>query len=210
MCKSKPYPVKRILAATTNKNKLKELQTVAKEFSIEIIAPSELKLNSAIPVVEETGKTYIENAVLKAKAFATWANLPALGDDSGLEVAALDRRPGVYSARYGGEGLSDAERCHKLLEELKASGSPDRTAYFCCQLVLFYPNGAMLSADSSLKGKILDNFQGNKGFGYDPIVLIEKLGKTLAEVEFEVTCSQGFRSEAANKLFSELLALEKY
>lgn len=200
-----------ILAATSNANKVKELQIVASEFGIEIVSAKQLQETKNLlppPEVEETASTYRGNALLKARAYAKWANLPALADDSGLEVVCLDNRPGVLSARYAGVGSSDKEKIEKLISEIahleKEKGKVDRSAYFCCSLSLYVSEDEIYSAETKLKGFVLDSPKGDKGFGYDPIILIEKLGKTLAEVDFEVTCKQGFRAEALRELFRQI------
>lgn len=203
---------KTILAATLSKHKLMELQTVAKQFGIEIISPIELLRASpeliSVPKVEENEKTYSANAYLKASAFSKWSGMTALGDDSGLEVAALDNRPGVYSARYAGEKASDIDRINKILTELNVlldkNPDTDLSACFRCSLSLVYPNEKVLESESCLSGRILMQPRGNKGFGYDPIVYIDELGSTLAEVDFSVTCSRGFRAKAAYQLFSNI------
>ncbi len=200
-----------IVAATRNKNKLLELRTVAQRYDIEVISPAswgEAKAFGPMPEVEETGLTYRENALLKARAFSRWGNCVALGDDSGLEVIALGNRPGVLSARYAGEGASDDALIKKLLGELEEleqnCGKVDRTAFFRCSLALVSPDGGVVCADASIEGVVLSEPRGHNGFGYDPIILISSLGKTLAEVDFSVTCSEGFRAKAAEILFSEL------
>ena len=195
----------RIVVASANKNKILELQTVAKDFAVELLSPAqaaaEMKLPDP-PDVTEDGQTYFENARKKAAAFARWARMPALGDDSGLEVSALGNRPGIQSARYAGAGASDEQKIDKLLNELGAN--PQRAACFRCILVLAYPSGELVSSEGELKGQILHQRQGTNGFGYDPIVLIDELGLTLAEVDFSVTCTHGFRAKAAQRLFSSL------
>ena len=211
---AQPYFTRQIVVASGNRNKILELQTVGRRFGLELLSPQDLAEEGLLPPwpdVHETGQTYHDNALLKAQAFAAWAGLPALGDDSGLEVAALDNQPGVRSARYAGEGASDKVRIQKLLHDFHrlAKHQPriDRRAYFRCHLVLAYPNGALLTADAVLKGEVLDEPRGDMGFGYDPIILIEELGHTLAEVDFQVTCEKGFRAKAAEQLFPQLLAL---
>lgn len=213
---SKPGPVfvQRLLVASNNPNKALELQTVGRKYGLELISPQQLVSEKKLeppPVVKEDADDYCGNALIKAKAFALWSGYPALGDDSGLEVVSLNGRPGVHSARYAGEGKSDKVRIGKLLDEFREASrhNPelDRTAFFRCSLVLFYPNGAQLAAEASLQGRLLDTPRGNGGFGYDPVILIDELGKTLAEIDFEVTCDKGFRAKAAKILFEKLLAL---
>ena len=210
-----PLFASEILVASANSNKILELQTVAGRYGLNLLSPLVLSREQnlgPLPEVEETGETYQENALLKAKAFSEWSGLPSLGDDSGLEVAALGNRPGVKSARYAGAGASDSEKIDKLLQEFKQLTAEntvlDRSAHFVCHLVLYYPSGAVLTEHASLQGKVLNYRQGNKGFGYDPIILIDNLGKTLAEIDFELTCKYGFRAKAAEKMFNRLLGLK--
>lgn len=209
-----PYYVERIVAATGNRHKLAELSNVGRDFGLTIVSPAEICQANCLslpPEVEENGATYEENALLKAKAYAAWSGCVCLGDDSGLEVTALENRPGVMSARYAGKNAENSARIAKVLCELKevwaARGSNDRTARFRCALCLAYPNGAVLCAEGTLSGQVLFQPQGAGGFGYDPIILIDSLGKTLAEVDFSITCKHGFRAQAAQKLFSSLLQL---
>lgn len=201
-----------LLVASSNKNKIHELQVVGERYQLKLISPFDLQARMKLsppPQVNETGVTYAENALLKAVAFAHWAQCPAIGDDSGLEVDALGGRPGLLSARYGGPGKTDAERVKQLLDELSdlenQTGIRNRAARFCCSLVLAYPEGNVLKAEASLSGEILDSPRGNGGFGYDPIVYLHDLGHTLAEVDFSVTCQSGFRALAAGKLFKQLV-----
>ncbi|MCB0345629.1 MAG: non-canonical purine NTP pyrophosphatase [Bdellovibrionales bacterium] len=202
----------RIVAATGNPNKLKELQVVGARFDIEIIAPSTIQseLNlSEPPEVDENGTTYYENAKLKADQYLEWCGQPCLGDDSGLEVTALGNIPGLRSARYLGDGLSYEVRMKNLidlLQEREQAGEPrNREAFYHCSLVLALPSGVELTAASKIEGEILDEFRGTGGFGYDPIFLITELGQTFAEIDFSVTCTKGFRARAAEHLFSNIV-----
>lgn len=198
--------MKQFLAATNNPHKFRELSTVAAEFGVEMLAPQDLGLGPA-PEVDETGVTYLENAALKARAYFDWAKIPAIADDSGLEVQALDNRPGVRSARYGGEGLSDRERIEKLLvelAELPEEKKQMKQACFRCCLVCCLPEQPILISESSLCGRILTKPQGSAGFGYDPIVYFEEFGATLAEFDFEQTCKLGFRGQALRQLLQIL------
>lgn len=199
----------RIVVATGNKNKLLELQTVSKKFGLELLSPEDIAKElekKSLPIVEENENTFRGNALLKAKAYMQWCGLPTIGDDSGLEVFALEGRPGVHSARYAGAGASDQEKYLKVINELeitlKKNPEKDRRARFYCYLVLSMPDGKLIEADGELVGEVLKEPRGDKGFGYDPIIYIDSLNATLAEVDFKVTCSQGFRAIAAEKLFS--------
>ena len=204
-----------IVIASSNRDKARELQTVAMEFRINLVSAPDVKTRLELdspPEVDESGATYYENARLKAQAYAAWSGLPSLADDSGLDVYALDNRPGVHSARYAGAETSHDVKMEHLLKELAEaiSRNPnlDRSACFRCALVLAYPDGRELSAEAKLEGKILEARRGAGGFGYDPIVEITCLGKTLAEIEFEETCRIGFRAMAARDLFAQLIKSE--
>ena len=203
--------ISEILVASGNKHKILELQTAARLLGIKLFSPSEVRERDNLPPppeVHETGTTYRENAMLKAVAFSAWGRMPAIGDDSGLEVMALHNRPGLYSARYGGPGLTDKQRCEKLLNELreveKASGTKSREAAFYCYLVLLTPTGETYEADYRLVGEVVEAPRGELGFGYDPIIYIPSIGATMAEVPFELKCEKSHRALAASKLFSIL------
>ncbi len=210
----KAHFVSEILAATSNSDKIRELRTIAQEFSISLLSPDDLVRMHSLPPppdVEEYHETYFGNAGLKAEAYAAWSGMPSLADDSGLEVAALGGEPGVRSARYAGEGASAEARWRKVLSELElmsqSNSDIDRSACFHCSLVMAYPDGASLSSSGTLPGEILKEPSGTGGFGYDPIVYIPELGKTLAEIPFSETCRIGFRAQAARDLFGQLLEL---
>jgi XTP/dITP diphosphohydrolase len=202
----------RIAFASSNKNKCHEIKSVAEEFSIEILSLREIAALLQIPPlpeIEETGTTYKENALIKAKKCLEWCGLPSLGDDSGLEVKALGGAPGIYSARYAGKGATDEDKIRKILKELKTieqeSGVIDRSAQFRAMLCFVKnPHTAPVYFEGILEGEILDSPRGQNGFGYDPIVHITELEGTLAEFESEIVCTQGFRAKAAKKLFSFL------
>jgi XTP/dITP diphosphohydrolase len=198
---------KTIVVASSNKHKIEQLKIAAKDFKIELIDPIQCQKRyklSEPPEVEETADTYQGNAKLKAEAFFKWSGVPSLGDDSGIEVAVLGDRPGIYSARYGGVEISSAERANLLLQELEQTlfqkNSNDRRARFRCYLVLAL-DGGFKEAEGILEGEILTTPRGDKGFGYDPIVKINSTGKTLAETGFSDTSHRGI---AARKLFVQL------
>lgn len=200
-----------IVAATSNRNKLAELRTVASEHGISILSPADVRERFSLPPppdVAEDDPTFVGNARLKSQAFLAWSGIASLGDDSGLEVFALDGRPGVRSARYAGPGASDADRMRRVVEELDRAlaidPSKDRTAQFRSVLVLTRPDGRELIAEGTLRGEILQEPRGSGGFGYDPIVHIFELGKTLAEVDFAVTCRDGFRAKAMRSLIDQI------
>lgn len=208
-----------VVAATGNRNKLAELRTIAREFGVRVLSPEEVRASKGLgepPDVDEVGTTFEANARLKAHAFLAWCGMPSLGDDSGLEVRSLDMRPGIYSARYAGPGATDRDRIKKIVAELEQTLKNDprkeqephggRGAQFRSVLVLAFPSGEELTSEGIIEGEILTEPRGSAGFGYDPIVLIHDLGKTLAEVDFEVTCTRGFRALAMKALLEKLLA----
>lgn len=167
----------KIILATQNQGKLKEFQQLSIGKDLEFLSiPTELK-----EMPEETGKTFKENAFIKAKYVSEYFQMPALADDSGLEVDALHGAPGIYSARYSSSG-SDLDNCEKLLSNMKGIAKKNRAARFKCCL-LGYSEGKTVFAESSLEGEITEVFKGKKGFGYDPIFLVPEHNLHLAEME---------------------------
>lgn len=165
-----------LILATTNKNKVKEFQEMLKDFPIEIRSLADF---GTLPEAIEDGETFEENAYKKALHTAKILGFPAISDDSGLAVEALNGAPGVYSARYAGEKATDAENVDKLLEEMK--GITNRKAAFHCALSIAVPSGPALTYEGSCEGILLEERRGESGFGYDPIFYFEDLGKTFAE-----------------------------
>ena len=172
---------RRIVVATTNPHKLVEFREILADLPIELVSPDELGLRVR---VEETGATFGDNAILKALAYAEAARLPALADDSGLEIDALDGEPGIYSARWAGEDVSYPER-FRLLEE-RLAGVPDerRTARYRCAVALAEPapRGLFDVAEGTLEGRIAREARGTGGFGYDPIFYVPEQGRTVGEM----------------------------
>lgn len=172
----------KILVATLNMGKLKEIQALLADLPIELITPADLNLDM---VIEESGSSYAENARLKAVAFAQASGLISLADDSGLEVDALGGLPGLHSARFAPwSGASDADRRALLLERLQSKQRP-WTARFRCVVALATPSGEVQYAEGICPGEIIPEERGENGFGYDPIFLIPELGKTMAELDME-------------------------
>ncbi len=158
----------RLALATTNRGKVAEIAALLASYDVEVI-PAD-RLVAGWSVVED-GTTFEENARIKARDLAGRADLPALGDDSGLEVAALGGRPGVHSARYAGPGASDGARMLKLLEELRDVGDGRRAARFRCALALAWPDGRLIEAEGRCDGMIARAPRGSGGFGYDPVFI---------------------------------------
>jgi XTP/dITP diphosphohydrolase len=172
----------KLLIATNNKGKVKELQELLKELDIKILIPSDLNL---MLEVEEDGTTYAENASKKAVAFAKASGLTSLADDSGLEVDILDGAPGLYSARYSPDpNANDADRRLYLLQNLKGKPRP-WNAHFHATIAIAQPAGNVQFSIGNCYGQIIPEERGTGGFGYDPIFFISELEKTMAELEME-------------------------
>lgn len=201
-----------VLIASSNRNKILEFQTILKDYPFVFLSPKDLVSRGycAAPEVDETADSYLGNARLKAQAYFKWAQMPVLADDSGLEVEDLDNRPGIYSARYAGVDANDDQNISKLLGELAAieQGGQvlERRAKFRCALVYIDAHGEEFTAQSNMPGVVLRERVGEGGFGYDPVIRIDALSKTLAQVDFQTTCKIGFRALAAKSLFESLLA----
>ena len=186
----------KIIAATSNKGKLREIRSIFSSSDIEIISMGELGIYAD---VEETGKTFEENAAIKAQEISKLCDFAVLADDSGLCVEALDGAPGIYSARYAGEGASDDEKIDKLLENLK--GKTNRKAKFVCAVVLVLPNGERITAKGEVFGHITNEKSGHGGFGYDPVFYADELSKTFGESDEEEKNRVSHRARALAALY---------
>ncbi len=172
----------KLLIATQNRGKLREIQAILSDLQITLLTPADLGLQ--LDVVED-GKTYAENAAKKALAYAQAGGLPALGDDSGLEVEALNGAPGIFSARYSPKpGATDADRRAYLLQNLSGKPRPWK-ARFYATVAIATPQGRVHLANGECPGEIIPEERGTNGFGYDPIFLLPELGRTMAELDEE-------------------------
>jgi XTP/dITP diphosphohydrolase len=194
----------RLLLATNNAGKVKEYRSLLAGIPFDTVTPKEQGITMAI---EETGDTYRENARLKACALAAQSGLPALADDSGIEVDALYGAPGVISARYAGENASDAERVSFLLSQLKDVPQEKRTARFYCVIAVAQPDGKVDFCDGECKGLITLKPWGANGFGYDPVFYLPEFGKTMAELPADVKNRISHRAKAAQKVKLLLLKM---
>lgn len=188
----------RLLLASTNPGKLVEIQAVLKGLPLELILPADIGLELQ---VEETGQTYAENAVLKARAYWQASQMVTLADDSGLEVEALDGAPGLHSARYSPKvGAKDADRRAYLLEKLRGrpvpGGLPGWPAQFKCTVAIADLKGDIQMAEGSCPGYIITEERGTTGFGYDPLFYIPKYGGTMAELGPEIKNRISHRARA--------------
>jgi XTP/dITP diphosphohydrolase len=196
-----------ILIASTNDGKIREI--------VEILKPTGAKFLTYNdyhnwPDVEETGDTFFDNAILKAKALVEAFGVTAISDDSGLEVDALNGAPGVYSARYAGEDGNAIKNNEKLLDELKDVPEGERSARFRCVAVLLFPDGKFIRADGTLEGKIGFEKKGKDGFGYDPLFIPEGESRTVAEMSMDEKNQISHRAKAFNRLKDEIIAASAY
>ena len=194
----------KFVAATNNKNKLKEFARILEPLNIEVLTASQCGGEGIDPV--EDGDTFEANAIIKAKAFAEALGMPALADDSGLCVDALDGAPGVYSARYSGEG--DAANNALLLKNLEGVPMEKRTARFVCAICCAYPDGRYFTVRGECEGRIGFEPKGSDGFGYDPLFFIET-GESFAEISGERKDSMSHRGKALRLLAERLEKNEK-
>ena len=195
-----------LVLGTRNKKKRREL-----EYLLSPYPQIELKSLEQFPdsiEVEETGSTFVENAALKATQQAVHLSQSVLGEDSGLSVAALDGRPGVYSARYSGDDATDDSNKVKLIEELKGVPREKRGAWYTCHMTLSDPQGnVLIDCESQCHGLIMDEERGDAGFGYDPLFEIPEYGLTFAELGDEVKSVLSHRARANRIFVPKLLSL---
>jgi XTP/dITP diphosphohydrolase len=197
-------PVNRLLIATSNRGKMQELRAVLGDIDLALVTPEEIGLLLA---VVEDGRSYRENAEKKAVAFARASGLPALADDSGLEVDALGGDPGLHSARYLAEpGATDADRRAFLLRNLRDKPRPWK-AHFRAAVAISSPDGTTGSTEGECSGWIIPEERGTNGFGYDPIFLVDGMDKTMAELESQDKNRLSHRGKAVVKARPILLQL---
>jgi len=194
--------------ATHNAHKLIELQRILEPLGIKAVTDRDLGI--ALPDVEETGTTFAENAYLKAASACKETDLPAIADDSGLVVDALGGRPGVYSARYGGEEATDDDRNVLLLEEMKDVPVGQRSARFVSAVCCVFPNGDVLRAEGTFEGAIAFAPVGENGFGYDPIFLVgDRTSAEMSPAEKDAVSHRGNALKQFSKDLQDYLAKNK-
>ncbi|MDY7032061.1 MAG: XTP/dITP diphosphatase [Thermodesulfobacteriota bacterium] len=193
-----------ILLATHNEGKLREIRDLLNGLDVEILS---LKDIPQAPVVQETGSSFRENALLKAETIASFTDKLTIADDSGLEVDALDGKPGIYSARFAGEDARDDENNKELLNRLKRVPIEKRGAVFNCAIAIVDPEGKKEIVEGKCSGIIQFEEKGTFGFGYDPLFFFPEYGKTFAELTSEVKNTISHRAQAMKKLRE---VLEKY
>lgn len=188
--------------ASKNAHKLKEIAKITAQFGMELVLQSELGLDLD---PDETGTTFEENSLIKAKAVMEASGMPAIADDSGLMVDALGGEPGVYSARYGGDRCrNDVERYEYLLQKLESVSDDCRQAKFVSVITLIYPDGKTVVARGECPGTILREARGENGFGYDPVFFVEEDGMTMAEMSADRKNEISHRARALQALSEKL------
>ena len=189
----------KFVIATGNPGKVKDFNLILSLMGHEAVSLKDMGITCD---VEETGTTFKENSYIKAKAIYDLVKLPTIADDSGLCVDALGGAPGVYSARYGGEGLDDHGRCLKLLEDME--DKKDRTAYFKSAICCILDENAVIEVEGDCRGTLLYEIVGENGFGYDPLFYVEEYQKTFGEISKEEKNTISHRRKAMDKLKEEL------
>ena len=189
----------RVVLATTNQGKLANFRALFEDTGIDLVSPADVGVALE---VEETGETFVENALLKARAHAAACRMPALADDSGLVARALDNEPGVRSARYAGEPSNDHANNLKLIARLRDVA--DRRASFVCALALVWPDGRELLAEGRCDGRIIDEERGTNGFGYDSIFFRDDLNLTFGEADPVEKHARSHRGIAVRALIAKL------
>ena len=187
----------KIFLATKNPGKISEFKEILSELHVDLLTCNDLE----IPDVEETGTTFVENAILKAKSASETTKLPSIADDSGIEVDFLNGRPGVWSARYAGSDATNEENNLKLVSELKGTADNERGACYRCVIVFmrFHNDPFPFIAQDSWRGSILEYQRGSNGFGYDPIFYLPNKGMTAAELDSREKHKISHRGKALKK-----------
>jgi XTP/dITP diphosphohydrolase len=198
MCNSvmPPAPITELVVATKNKKKLQEIRELLKDLPLRVTS---LEDYPGAPRIVEDGRTFEQNAIKKAATIALYTRKLVLGEDSGLEVKVLHNRPGVYSARYVGEGATDLKNNRKLLSELKGVPLKKRGGRYRCAVALADGRGLIGVVSGTCSGRIALQPKGTFGFGYDPLFLIEKFGKTFAQLGPEIKHAMSHRFRALKK-----------
>jgi XTP/dITP diphosphohydrolase len=194
---AKDIEITKLVAATRNANKLRELRRLLTGLDLEVLS---LQNFESLSEVEETGSTFEENARLKALSYTEQTGLPCVADDSGLEVEALGGAPGVYSSRYAGPGADDRALCSKLLGELRDMPDEKRGARFRCAVALGADGRIILTAEGRAQGRIVRQMRGSNGFGYDPVFVPDGHDRTFAEMQPQEKDSISHRSKALSQL----------
>jgi XTP/dITP diphosphohydrolase len=195
----------KIVLASNNEGKVREINAMLSGHHLQIISQSEF----SVPEIEETGLTFVENAILKARNAVKHTGLPAIGDDSGIEIPGLNGKPGIYSARYAGVGASDEDNLYKLIDEIRKMPEEKRQARFVCLMVFlrYADDPVPLIAEGIWNGIAVTEPKGKNGFGYDPMFYVPTHQCMSAELPPEVKNSISHRGQALQKLIAQLNAI---
>ena len=194
----------KVVLATRNEDKVREIRQILGEVPIDLLSLTEFP---DVTPAEEDGRSFEENALKKAMSVWKQTGLASLADDSGLEVEALGGKPGVKSARFAGEDASYEDNNRLLLEKLRSTPDEKRKAAFVCVAALITPKGKMIIQRGEVKGRIIDEYRGQGGFGYDPVFYLPELAKTMAELSLEVKNRISHRGQAARQVPKVLAGL---
>lgn len=192
----------KIIFATSNENKMREIRMILADLPYEIVSLKEAGIRANI---DENGSTFEENAVIKAKAICGMTGMITLADDSGLEIDYINKEPGVYSARYMGEETSYHVKNQALIDRLKDAEGEQRSARFVCVIAAAFPDGRIITTRGTIEGRIGYEEKGNNGFGYDPILYVPEYNMTTGEMEPELKNKISHRGKALEQMKKELL-----
>lgn len=190
-----------LVVATKNKGKISEIKKILSDMPFEVVSMGDIGVNID---VKEDGTTFEENAMKKAQKICSVTNNIVIADDSGLEVDFLNGAPGIYSARFGGEGATDHGKNQKLLGMLKDVPFDKRTARFVCAIAVAFPNGKSFTVRDTCEGFIDFECKGSDGFGYDPIFYVSEYEKTLAQIGIDIKNKISHRAKALNKMADKM------
>lgn len=192
---------KKIIFATTNEGKMAEIRMIMSDLNVELYSLKDMNIDTHI---EETGTTFEENAIIKAKTICQMTGQMVMADDSGLEVDYMDKAPGVYSARYLGEDTPYSIKNQTILDNLKDAKGDERSARFVCAIAAAYPDGRVITTVATIEGLIADRERGENGFGYDPLLYVPEYDMTTGEMEVELKNKISHRGKALELMKEKL------
>ncbi len=195
--------MKKVIFATTNEGKMKEIREILQDLEIELLSLKEAGLN---PDIEENGETFEENAIIKAKTVMELTGEIVLADDSGLEVDYMEKAPGVYSARFMGEETSYDIKNQYIIDQLEKANENERSARFVCAIACAFPDGEIVTRRATIEGTIARQISGENGFGYDPIFYIPEYGCTSADMTSEQKNEISHRGKALRAIRKEIIS----
>lgn len=192
---------KKIIFATTNEGKMAEIRMIMSDLNVELYSLKDMNIDTHI---EETGTTFEENAIIKAKTICQMTGQMVMADDSGLEVDYMDKAPGVYSARYLGEDTPYSIKNQTILDNLKDAKGDERSARFVCAIAAAFPDGRVITTVATIEGLIADREKGENGFGYDPLLYVPEYDMTTGEMEVELKNKISHRGKALELMKEKL------